>query len=667
MSTQLPRRELLIIFSGLLLVMLLGALDSTIVATALPTIVGDLGGLERLAWVVTAYLLAQTVVTPIYGKLGDLYGRKIVLQAGIVIFLVGSALCGVSQSMIELILFRALQGLGGGGLIVTTQAVVGDIVPPRERGRYQGIFGAVFGVSSIAGPLLGGYFTTHLSWRWIFYINLPLGLLALGVIAVALPRRAERVRHSVDYVGAALLAITLSALVILTDLGGVTYAWYSGQIIVLAVIAIVGLIGFIITERRAREPMLPPHLFENRTFTLTAAIALIVGFALFGSVTYLPLFLQVVGGATPTGSGLQMLPMMGGMLFTSITSGQLISRWGRYKPFPIVGTAVMVVGLFLLSRMSAATTIVSASINMLVLGLGLGMVMQVLVIAVQNAVDYKDLGVGTSGATLFRLIGGSLGTALFGAIFAGRLEAYLARALPAGAPAPATGAGLSPQFLAQLPPETRAIYLSGFTSSLSTVFLTAAAIALGGFVLTWLVPERRLRETVATAAGDVGLEAEKVFPMPTDSDSISKLERVLALQASREAKRHYVANVVARAGVELSPLAAWLLVRLEEEPMLELAELAARYEIETARLDAAYGELLEHGMVAKERGNGRAPRRVITAPGRQALEQLGTARRARLAELIGEWRPEEREALAARLGWVVRGYEGEGPPPAGGA
>jgi EmrB/QacA subfamily drug resistance transporter len=668
MSTiKLSRRELLITFSGLLLVMLLGALDSTIVATALPTIVGELGGLERLAWVVTAYLLAQTVVTPIYGKLGDLYGRKIVLQVGIVIFLVGSALCGLSQSMLALILFRALQGIGGGGLIVTTQAVVGDIVSPRERGRYQGIFGAVFGVSSIAGPLLGGYFTTNLSWRWIFYINLPLGLLAFGVIAATLPSLEERVRHEIDYLGAALLAIALSALVILTDLGGVTYPWDSAQIIVLAVIAIAGLIGFVLAERRAAEPVLPLRLFENRTFTVTAAIALIVGFALFGSVTYLPLFLQVVSGASPTGSGLQMLPMMGGMLLTSIASGQLISRWGRYKPFPIVGTAVMAVGLFLLSTMSPETTVTGASINMLVLGLGLGMVMQVLVIVVQNAVDYSDLGVATSGATLFRLIGGSLGTAIFGAIFASRLGSYLSRALPAGAPTPAAGAGLSPQFVTELPPAFRAIYLGGFTSSLSAVFLTATAIALCGFVLTWLVPERPLRETVATAAGDVGLEAEEVFPMPTDSDSLSKLERVLSLQASREAKRRYVANVVERAGVELTPLAAWLLVRLEEETSLGLDALARRYEIEPAQLETAHDELLDRGVIEEERPAGRAPRRAITAQGLQVLERLGEARRARLAELIAEWRPEDRDALVERLGWAARAEIGDESPPAGGS
>lgn len=371
----LTRRQILVIFSGLLLAMLLAALDSTIVATALPTIVGELGGLERLAWVVTAYLLAQTIVTPLYGKLGDLFGRKVVLQSGIVVFLIGSVLCGMSASMEQLILFRFIQGMGGGGLMVTTQAVVGDIVPPRDRGRYQGIFGAVFGVSSIAGPLLGGFFTTEWSWRWIFYINLPLGLLALTVIAVTLPRRTVRVRHAIDYLGTGLLALALSSLVLFTDLGGIAFPWASAPMVVLGLAALALLIAFVAVERRAAEPVLPLTLFANRTFTLTAVIGLIVGFALFGSVTYIPLFLQVVNGATPTGSGLQMLPLMGGMLFTSIVSGQLISRIGRYRIFPIIGTAVMALGLFLLSRMTAQTTVLQASIYMLVLGLGLGNVM----------------------------------------------------------------------------------------------------------------------------------------------------------------------------------------------------------------------------------------------------------------------------------------------------
>jgi EmrB/QacA subfamily drug resistance transporter len=653
----LGHKQVLIVFSGLLLAMLLAALDSTIVATALPTIVGELGGLERLAWVVTAYLLAQTIVTPLYGKLGDLYGRKVMLQSATVIFLVGSALCGMSQDMTQLILFRALQGLGGGGLMVTAQALVGDIVPPRERGRYQGIFGAVFGVSSIAGPLLGGYFTTHLSWRWIFYINLPLGALALVVIAVTLPRRAVRVRHAIDYLGTSLLAVALAAVVLLTDLGGTVYPWGSTLIVSLGAITVLALLGFIFAERRAQEPVLPLRLFSNRTFTLTALVGLIVGFAMFGSVTYLPLFLQVVNGATPTGSGLQMVPMMAGMLLSSITSGQLISRWGRYRVFPIVGTAVMALGLFLLSQMDAHTSVARASVDMLVLGLGMGMVMQVLVIAVQNAVDYRDLGVATSGATLFRLIGGALGTAAFGAIFATGLEARLARALPAGAAPPGgAGAGISQQMLAGLPPEVRAIYLDAFTGSLNTVFLVATGIALLGFVLTWFVPEQPLRETVAAVAGDVGRQAEEIFPLPTNASSLFRLERALSLLAGRDVSRDYIRAVVAAAGLEISPLAAWLLVRVNDNSTLDVAALGRAHHVDPVRLHDAIAELYAHRLVedAPTAADGAHPQRELTEAGCAVLARLVVARRARLATLIGEWAPEQRAELAAAIPRISR-------------
>jgi EmrB/QacA subfamily drug resistance transporter len=650
----LSHRQILIAFSGLVLAMLLAALDSTIVSTALPTIVSELGGLEHLAWVVTGYLLAQTIVTPIYGKLGDLYGRKIVMQSAIVLFLVGSALCGLSQNMTQLILFRAIQGLGGGGLVVTTQAVVGDIVPPRDRGRYQGIFGAVFGLSSIAGPLLGGYFTTHLSWRWIFYINLPVGIAAMVVLAATLPSLSRRVARSIDYAGAGLLAVVLSSITLLADLGGTAYPWSSPVSIGLIAVSLLSLVLFAVVERKAKEPVLPLRLFQRQTFVVTSVVGLIVGFALFGSVTYFPLYLQIVKGVTPTASGMQMIPMMGGMLVTSILSGQLISRTGRYKIFPLLGTAVMTAGLFLLSRLSPNTTNATASLLMLVLGVGLGMVMQVLVIAVQNDIDYKDLGVATSGATLFRLIGGSLGTAILGAIFAARLSANLARLLPPGAFSAEAGRNMSVQALLQLPPDARAAYAQAFTASLDTVFLVATVVCTIAFVLTWFLPERPLRATVAASARDAGNEAGEAFARPSDEDAVAAhLFATLSSLADRDVQRAHIQQIVTRSGETLSPLAAWLLVLVERQPEASPFELARSRGIPPERAQAALEELRRRGLVTVPRADSTTHSE-LTAAGCQVLERLVSARREHLADLAEEWNPDHDVDAATYLRDAVK-------------
>ncbi|MEW2305005.1 MFS transporter [Streptomyces sp. NPDC006655] len=487
-----PRRTWLV-FCGLMLALLLAALDQMIVATALPKIVGELHGLDRMSWAITAYLLTATVGLPVYGKLGDLIGRKGVFQFAILVFAVGSALAGRAQSMDQMIAFRAVQGVGAGGLMIGVQAIIADIVPPRQRGRFMGLIGAAFGLASVAGPLLGGYFTDHLSWRWCFYVNVPFGLVTLAVVTLVLKLPKPRPRARFDVLGALSLTAASTCLVLLTSWGGTEYAWGSGVILGLGVGAVAAAGLFLVVERHAVEPLIPLRLFRDPVFTVTGLVGLVVGVALFGAASYLPTFLQMVDGASATGSGLLMLPMMGGIVGASIVAGQLISHTGRYRIYPVLGGGLSVVGMWLLSRLDIGTPRWQYSIWMAVLGAGIGMVMPVLVLAVQNSVRPTDLGTATSANNYFRQIGGSVGAAVFGTLFTDRLTDALHRRLPvhAGARLPDPEA-LTPQLVHALPPALRDAYIRAYADAMPRIFLYLVPVLVLGLIVACFLKEKPL-------------------------------------------------------------------------------------------------------------------------------------------------------------------------------
>ncbi|MEU5213447.1 MDR family MFS transporter [Streptomyces sp. NPDC020742] len=507
-----PASVRLVLFA-LMIAMLLAMLDNMIVGTAMPTIVGELGGMNHLSWVVTAYTLATAASTPIWGKLGDMYGRKGVFLTSIVIFLVGSALSGMAQDMGQLIGFRAVQGLGAGGLMVGVMAIIGDLIPPRERGKYQGMMAGVMAVAMIGGPLVGGTLTDHLGWRWSFYINLPLGVIALAMVTAVLHLPKKRSQTRIDYAGAALLTLGITALVLITTWGGTEYDWLSGQIIGLGVLGVVCLLAFVLVERKVSEPVLPLHIFRNGNFSLVTVIGFLVGFVMFGSMTFLPLFQQTVQGASATNSGLLLLPMLLAMMVVSLFAGRVTTQTGKYKIFVVVGGGLITTGLALLSLMDTGTTRFTSGAFMAVLGAGMGFLMQTTMLIAQNSVELKDMGVGSSSATLFRTIGGSFGVAILGAIFTNQVQSTMIERIgKAGEKLTSAGAQMDPKGLAKLPAPIKDAYAHAVAAGSHQVFLWGAAISIIGFAAAWFLKEVPLRGGPTKPAEAAQTEAAERVP-----------------------------------------------------------------------------------------------------------------------------------------------------------